>query len=253
MASANAGNKAQTKVSERIFKAARAEMYPYEAPLLSWLEGGQESHPIGREELAAAGRIVCKSKLTKVDKRALWKAIENARRGCEVVDRFRPGSRSTQCLKELNSIRTMVDVLVLRLSKDNDATDLIAENAAEMVWSIHKLKARVDWFCEIFEAINRKRYPKGGASKDRYSELIPSREVWLAGIELPCVYEELTQSVLLPGQQPTIEMVEFIQAVMSEIGIKYELSSITTAIRKFKQDRRQRRLRRQRGQKSALS
>jgi hypothetical protein len=224
------------------------EQYPLAGPLLSWLDEAAEENEVTDVDLAKAARIVSNAGFV-IDKHTVCMAVKKAMMGYEIIDKFRSKGRSAKCLNELDSIRSAVDKLVLELSKDNDATDLITRNAAGMVWDTHKLQAYVRTCCEIMrgEIGSGRRYPKSG--EKRYAKRILSPKAWLAAIELPCVFEELTGKVFLKNEQPSSDMMEFILATMSEFGIRYKRSSIATEIRRNHEKRWQRRLVRQRRQK----
>jgi hypothetical protein len=181
MASADADIKARSKIADRIYKADRAERYPWADGLLRFLEEGQEKHPVGAAELAAAGRIANKSRLTKIDKRALWRAIQKAQDDSEVIDRYRRGPRSKKCAADLQKIQKAAHKLQLLLSQDNDAMDYITnmEGAPKAVLSVLKLETLIMVAYKLMKEISRDRDPRAVLRGQR---VIHTKE-WLAGVE----------------------------------------------------------------------
>jgi hypothetical protein len=234
MASADAG--LRSKIAERLYKADRAERHPWADGLLSFLEEGQERHPVGAAELAAAGRIANKSGLTKIDKRALWQAILKARDDSEVIDRYRRGPRSKKCAADLQKIQKAAHKLQLLLSQDNDAMDFVTnmEGAPKAVLSFLKLEALITVASKSMKEISRDRDPRAVLRGQR---VIHTKE-WLAGVELPRLFEEFGGNAHTMGYPPPDEMIAFVEAAMKELCIRYAASTIKKAIRELQEKRR---------------
>jgi hypothetical protein len=227
--------KPRTKIGARIAQAARAERYPLAAPLLSFLEAGQEKNSVSGAELDAAARIANKSGLKKVDKRALWRAIKSAHAASGIIDKYRPAPRLNKCLADLQNLQKAARQLEALLCRDNDATDLITstKNGAKLVYEFLNLKARIDSYCDFLK--------EEGRSRDRrIKRRVITRAEWLAGVALPCIYEEFSSRGLPEGYPPTSEIVAFVESAMKELGLRYGASSIGKAIRTLRTERRER-------------
>jgi hypothetical protein len=209
MASTDAGIKAQSKIAERLYKADRAERYPRADGLLSFLEEGQERHPVGAAELAAAGRIVKEARLKKIDKKALWQAIKKAHAASEIRDKYRPAPRLNKCLDDLQNLQNAARQLEVLLCRDNDATDFITStrNGAELIYEFLNLKAWIDGSYDRLKEESRNRDRRGSAIAE-----------WLAGVELPRVYEEFSGCGLPEGYPVPHQMVAFVESAMTELG-----------------------------------
>jgi hypothetical protein len=220
---------AETKIKKRITRVAQARKYRLAGSLASMLEMADEPEAAGDLDLEATERVVVNSELGNIDKRALGQAIKKAHTASEIKDKYRPAPRLNKCLDDLQNLQKVARRLEVLLCRDNDATDFITstKNGAELVYEFLNLRDRIDGCYDCLKEESRNR--------DR--RVITTAE-WLAGVELPCVYEEFSGCGLPEGYPVPPKMVAFVESAMRELGFRYSASSIGRAIRSLREKRR---------------
>ena len=154
-----------------------------------------------------------------LDRSALRRAIDDSEKSAEIIAVQRHGAPARKLLKQFKQVRETTDQLALLLDAKNDASDLIQELCGE--WP----KAMVSRLIVDVEALEwvlgNREFPQG-----------PNAKEWLAGVELPCVFEEHFHRK--PGRsrnkdgEPDGPCVRFIATTMLELGKQYSLEIYST-------------------------
>jgi hypothetical protein len=118
---------------------------------------------------------------TTLNKAQLLNEINGAVAESKIYDLYRAGSRLRGALKDLALIADAGKQFILSLNAENDATRLIKSLRPETVWLIRDIIGTVDSIDLL-----QKRIRDTKKNKQR----IPSQLEWLAGAELPCVFQE---------------------------------------------------------------
>jgi hypothetical protein len=188
--------------------------------------------------LAAVGKKFIPTELNRM---ALWTAIKQAAENKDNVDRFRSGPRTRAVVKSMKRIRKAADALATVIKENRDVTSLLADMSLRAQTTIKELIYCATHFeleLSKISAVVRPRYNR-----------IPSAREWLAGVELPIIFEEFFNRKAgrsridgVPGG-PTVH---FIAAVMSEIDSPLKRETIVRAMTTYSELRKLRRPVRQR-------
>ena len=158
-----------------------------------------------------------------LDRSALRRAIDESENFAEIISVHRRGARARKLLKQLKQVRETTDHLALLLDAKNDASDLIQKLSGE--WP-KVIVSRLIVDVEALEHVLGKGKPPQGRN--------PSAKEWLAGVELPCVFDENFHRK--PGGSRSKAgkaggpCVRFIEATMRELGKPYDPVSILRAM-----------------------
>jgi hypothetical protein len=181
----------------------------------------------------AAGRILGavgkKFVPADLDRSALRAAIEQAWVAREIIDKNRPGPRLRRCLNQLDHAYKAADKLASTLVANNDlverVTDLVPEailNIRQVAIVIKVLKERIGNYRTIANEYRR----------------VPTATEWLAGVELPCIYEVHFRrgtgvSRDKVSGKPGGPMVRFIAAALNEARVPVKDETIVRAVTEF--------------------
>jgi hypothetical protein len=200
---------------------------------LSLRPGNSEPNPI--DDRAFDGLLTevdGKHVLSTPDRAALRHALEKAWTHQQQIDKWRAAPRAKRCFRQLARIHKVADVLLSLLTANNDATELVTQIEPEAALNVLQVSSAVYGIKSVFDdsikgdVIVKKRVPR-----------IPTAVEWLAGVELPCIYEEFFDpSKRGPGgwrsKNRGLELGPkglFINAVLSKFGMKYRADSIHKA------------------------
>ena len=192
--------------------------------------------------LAAVGRQFIPHELNKNSLRA---ALNEAAEGKEIVDRFRSGSRTRALTKAVVRISGVADRLAKAIKENYDASQLITNAVPQILTTMTELIEYAGVLEQKLSDTNRLVL----ARHDR----IPSRREWLAGVELPNIFEEFFGRKAGRSRNagaPSGPTVRFIFAVMSEIDHPLKSETIVRAMTMYSHLRKGRAaVRKSRGQR----
>ena len=114
-----------------------------------------------------------------LDRSALRRAIDDSEKSAEIIAVHRRGARARKLLKRLKQVRETAEQLAVLLDTKDDASDLIQELCGE--WP-KAMVSRLIVYVEALEDV------LGDGKPSQWGN--PSANEWLAGVELPCVFEE---------------------------------------------------------------
>jgi hypothetical protein len=173
-----------------------------------------------------------------LDRSALCAAIEQAWASREIIEKNRPGPRLKKCLEQLDGVHEAANSLLSVLTADNNATELVTELLPNGVSNVELLanaaKALRQTFSEHIET-----------TRKNYQHRIPTAVEWLAGVELPCIYEEFIdlaagRSRANKSGKPSGPMVRFIAAVLNKAQLRAEDETIVRAFSRLSGVRKRR-------------
>jgi hypothetical protein len=172
-----------------------------------------------------------------LNRMALWFAIKQAVDDKKHFDRFRSKARTHAIIKSMKRVRNAAESLAAIIRENEDTIELLAEQLA----SIEDLIVRLSNIEELLTKSNvsiRARYDR-----------IPSANEWLAGLELPLIFEDFFYRK--PGRsrvndKPSGPAVRFIAAVMREIDSPLAEETIVRAMTRFSELRKRRQVVRRR-------
>jgi hypothetical protein len=172
-----------------------------------------------------------------LNRMALWIAIKEATDAKKSFDRYRSRRRTHAIIKSMKRVRKRAESLAAIIKENEDTVDLMTEQLA----SIERLIFRVS----DIEQLLTKSSVDIQARYDR----IPSASDWLAGIELPLIFEDFFHRK--PGRsrvngKPGGPAVRFIAAVMPEIHSPLAVETIVRAMTRFAELRKRRQVVRRR-------
>ena len=172
-----------------------------------------------------------------LNRMALWIAVKQAADDKKNVDRYRSKARTHAIVKSMKRVRNAAESLAAVIKENEDTRELLVEQLA----SIQQLIGSVS---NIVQLLTRSNV----AIRARYDR-IPSANDWLAGIELPLIFEDFFYRK--PGRsrvndKPGGPAVRFIAAVMSEIGSPLAEETIVRAMTRFSEVRKRRQVVRRR-------
>ena len=114
-----------------------------------------------------------------LDRSALRRAIDDSEKSAEIVAVHRRGARARKSLKRLKQVRETAEWLAVLLDTKDDAGNLIQELCGE--WP-KAMVSRLIVYVETLEDV------LGDGKPSQWRN--PSANEWLAGVELPCVFQE---------------------------------------------------------------
>jgi hypothetical protein len=207
-------------------------MPPYErdwvGPLLAFLK--EQSAPVSPIDEQALDQILhhVGQQFVPADlnRAELRKAIATAIKTKEKLDRLRPGKNSRALRKSMEGIRQAAEALDGCLNNNNDARQLIEGVLPSISKDVIRITCAAQAIAEILHESEEDESAK-------YSPRVPTANEWLAGVELPLVFEEFfhrKEGRSRSGRKPAGPTVRFVYAVMSEIGIQFAEESIVRAM-----------------------
>lgn len=146
--------------------------------------------------------------------------------GAETIALYRPGARLHNCIKELKTIGKAAEKLVLLLNVNSDAVNIIVKLLGERPRAENSLL--IGGVKAIVDTMEHKAWSKHGN---------PTHAEWLAGVELPCIFEEHFKRPAGKSRnndKPAGPCVRFIETSMTEMGMKYSGESIMRAMTKYR-------------------
>jgi hypothetical protein len=182
-----------------------------------------------------------------LDRSALRRAIDESEKSAKIISANRRGARARKRLKRLKQIRETAEQLASLLEVKDDASDPI-----EKLWS--KSAQRLgDWPLAlvsrlIVDHVEAIEHALSNAEPSQWGN--PTANEWLAGAELPCVFEEHFRRKPGGSRNKTHKKgdgpcVRFIEATMRELGVRYSPASILRTMTRLRALRDHRRLVRQ--------
>jgi hypothetical protein len=175
-----------------------------------------------------------------IDRSALRDAIEKACATQRQIDKNRPGPRARACSKQLARIHEAADALLSLLTADNDAAERVTKIVPEAALNVLRLGIAVDSSKRTLDE----------STKDtaaNYRRRVPTAAEWLAGVELPCIYEEYFDRKAALSRnsntrKPAGPNVRFVKAVLHEINVRFADESIVRAMTRWANLRKRRRV-----------
>jgi hypothetical protein len=159
-----------------------------------------------------------------LDRSALRRALDNSKERAEIISKNRRGARARKRIKRLKQILEPAKQLELLLKIQDDASQIIRECFGERpLMTVIRLNAEIEALLHVLS--NQESSQWGN----------PNANVWLAGAELPYVFEE--HFCRKPGASRSKAhkkgggpCVRFIEATMLELGRPYSTASILRAV-----------------------
>ena len=174
-----------------------------------------------------------------LNRRALWTAIIKANESKEIIDRFRLGRRAREITRSMKRISKAAESLEGVIKQNDDVNQLIANLLPSVLADIGRLI--------VVTKKTAQSWSKSGRAACTQYDRSPSASEWLAGVELPLIFEECFGRK--PGRARTNSTpggptVRFIAAVMLK---KSPLANetIVRAMTRFSELRKRRRVVRQ--------
>jgi hypothetical protein len=204
-----------------------------------------DEHSIDRIIEAVGDRYVPAT----LDKSSLRRAIQKSDIKAEIISAHRHGARTPNWRKRLKQFREMAKPLALWFEVKDDATDIIEEVWSKSIrqpdgWPLALLTGVIVDVCEACEDTLR----NADVKLSQWGN--PTANEWLAGVELPCVFEE--HFLGKPGGSRNIAgkaggpCVRFIASTMLELGKPYSPESILRAMTRLRRLRETRSIRQRR-------
>jgi uncharacterized membrane protein YdfJ with MMPL/SSD domain len=113
-----------------------------------------------------------------LNRMALWIAIKQAADAKKSVDRYRSGARTHAIVKSMKRVRNAAESLAAVIKENEDTIEFLTEQLASIEQLIVSVSNIEQLLTESSVAI-RARYDR-----------IPSANDWLAGVELPLIFED---------------------------------------------------------------
>jgi hypothetical protein len=158
-----------------------------------------------------------------LDRSALRRAIDDSEKSAEEIAVHRRGARARKSLKRLKQIRETAELLAVLLDTKDDASNLIQKLCGE--WP-NAMVSRLIVDVETLEDV------LGDGKPSQWGN--PSANEWLAGVELPCVFQEHFHREPGGSRNKARKVggpcVRFIEATMRELGKSYDPASILRAM-----------------------
>jgi len=175
-----------------------------------------------------------------LDRRALWSAIMKAEERKNIIDRLRSGARSRSIVKSMQRISRAAKSLQGTIKENDDVNELIANLLPSVLEDLGQLV--------VVTREAEQRWSKHGKIVSKQYDRPPSSGEWLAGVELPLIFEEYFGRK--PGRARTKDgpggpTVRFIAAVMFEMNSQFAKESIVRAMTRFPELQKRRRVVRQ--------
>jgi hypothetical protein len=223
---------------------SRPPKIDFVAPLLDYLPAPSASPIMLYEQ--ALDRILAALGATFVpadfNRNALLTAIEQAMAAQKIIDRSRKGPRARGIAKIMNRIRVEAKALTALLQENDDVLDLIRKEVPSVLEDVDRLRV-------VAEVLKQTHSKPSEAALALYGR-IPSSSEWLAGVELPLIYEDCFHRKAgrsRTGGKPGGPTVRFVAAVMLEVGLPLAADTIIRAMTRFADLRERRRAVRQGG------
>jgi hypothetical protein len=208
-------------------------------PLLPFLK--HQSAPIAPIDEQTLERILTRVGQRFVpadlDRARLRSAIAKAVETKEQIDKIRPGKYSRALGKGVKRIRQATGKLDECLRKNNDAWQLIADYVPSFSEDVIRV------ICTA-QAIEQNLAESAEHTIASYSPRVPNAREWLAGVELPLVFEEFFHRKggrSRSGGKPAGPTVRFVHAVMTETCTSFAEESILRAMTGLAELRKRRR------------
>jgi hypothetical protein len=162
-----------------------------------------------------------------LDRSALRHAIDQSEKRAEIISVHRRGASARKLLKKLKQVRETAEQLAGLLNTKDDASDLIQELCSEWPKAV---VSRLIVNVEALEQVLSDGKPSQWGN--------PSANEWLAGVELPCVFEEHFHREPGGSRNKAGKVggpcVRFIEATMRELGRPYDPASILRAMTRLR-------------------
>jgi len=182
-----------------------------------------------------------------LDRSALRRAIHESDKSAEIISADRRGARARKRLKRLKQVRETAKQLASLLEVKDDASDMI-----ENLWS-KSARPLGEWPLAlvsrlIVDVVEASEHALSNPEPRQWAN--PTANEWLAGAELPCVFEEHFRREPGVSRNKTHKKgsgpcVRFIEATMRELGVCYSPASILRTMTRLRDLRDRRRLVRQ--------
>ena len=172
-----------------------------------------------------------------LNRMALWTAIKQAAESKESVDRYRSRARTHAIVKSMKRVRNAAESLAAVIKENEDTIEFLTEQLG----SIEQLIVSVS---NIEQLLTKSSV----AIRARYDR-IPSANDWLAGVELPLIFEDFFYRKAgrsRVNDKPGGPAVRFIAAVMREIDSPLVEETIVRAMTRFSELRKRRQVVRRR-------
>ena len=171
-----------------------------------------------------------KYKPPTLDRSALRRAIDESEKSAEIISAYRRGARARKLFQRLKQVHETGKQLAVLLDAKDDAaaSDLIQELCGE--WP----KAMVSRLIVNVEAL---QHVLSDGAPSQWGN--PNANEWLAGVELPCVFEEHFHKEPGGSRNKTRKKgggpcVRFIEATMRELAKPYSTASILRAMTRLR-------------------
>ncbi len=171
-----------------------------------------------------------------INRNALWQAITEADENRRRLDQLRPGDRARTIVKSLGRTVVAAESLAALLKENPDVVELLAETVPAALTDLERLVTAAKLISEKLASSGIAR----GATKKR----IPSATEWLAGVELPLIFEENFDRAAGRARnngKPAGPTKRFIAAVFRELGVHVEDETVMRAISRLSELKEQRR------------
>jgi hypothetical protein len=173
-----------------------------------------------------------------LDRSALRRAIDKSKKSAETISKNRHGARARKRFERLKQILEAAKRLASLLEVTDDASDMVQRLCGEWTLAmVSRLIVDIEALVHVLSDGDREPSQWGN----------PTTNEWLAGAELPCVFEE--HFCRKPGaswnkahKKAGGPCVRFIEATMLELGKPYSTASILRAMTRLRALRKSRRL-----------
>jgi len=174
---------------------------------------------------------------TKLDRFALRRELDKSEKSAELISVNRHGARSRARLKRLKQIRESAERLSSLLQFNDDATAVILHLQQDLS------ETTLTTITRLIISIDSLEHMLSEGAGSPYGN--PTPVEWLAGVELPCIFEEHFHRN--PGGsrtaagRPDGPCVRFVVSTLRELGFQYSAESILRAMTRLRTLRRHRR------------
>jgi hypothetical protein len=167
-----------------------------------------------------------------IDRSALRRAIEESEKGAEIIAVYRRGARAQKLRERLKQFRVAAKQLAAMLEVNDDASRMIESFIGE--WP-RAMVSRLSDHVEALEKLNSEALAAVLRMQRPSRWGNPNANAWLAGVELPLVFEEHFGRPPGISRSKTYEKgsgpcVRFIESTMLELGKRYSTASILRAM-----------------------
>jgi hypothetical protein len=179
-----------------------------------------------------------KYELANLDRSALRHELDESKNSAEVISANRHGARSRARLKHLKKIRESAEQLSSLLQIKDDAIDLIRGLRDDL------RETTLTTITRLIISVESIEHVLGTAAGSKYGN--PTAVEWLAGVELPCIFEEHFHRKAGGSRnaegRPDGPCVRFVESALRELGFQYSAESILRAMTGLRTLRLNRRL-----------